>query len=498
MRGVVALAVLVVAGFSSPVVALKGAAEFSSDFFFGVAVAPAQSEDHLEDQWLAFARAGHVHSWKNISRAEDRLGFWSHPEVEIKLAAQTNVQVFRMGIDWTRLFPEPDAFNATAMLRYVQIVRQVRDAGLKVMMTLFHHSIPAWANSFGGWTSNAIQPLFEAFYMKVVDSLGHMVDYWVTFNEPHVFVGFTYCAGLWPPAQNISNAEQARCMLPYGNYDKAMDQMAIAHNAFAKYCRSNLRTGGRIGVAHNVANNVPAHLWDVPTVKLLDSKTKFPFIDAIIDNIDFIGLNYYGREIISGTVPVVSDEFEYSESGRCIDPTGLYIVLQTFWKRYSKYNRSIILTENGVSDATDILRPSYIAEHLLAIDQAIHDGINVAGYVHWTTSDNWEWVDGYCPKFGLVAVNRSADGLTRLPRPSFDFFASIAKSHRLTTNQRDTAWMQVVRAQMRNQTRPFCRSSDGVTSLDVPVDRPITKLDWRFKVPSEDQETSLSPDELLV
>merc|ERR1712107_797912 len=161
-----------------------------------------------------------------------------------------------MGVDWTRLFPEPQAFNATAMQRYVEIVRQVRDAGLKVMMTLFHHSIPAWANSFGGWTSDKIQPLFEAFYVKVVDSLTGMVDYWVTFNEPHVFVGFTYCAGLWPPAQNISIAKQAACMLPHGDYDKAMDQMAEAHNSFAQYMKSKPNVNGQIGVAHNVANNV--------------------------------------------------------------------------------------------------------------------------------------------------------------------------------------------------------------------------------------------------
>lgn len=458
-----------------------GSAKFPPDFFFGVAVAPAQAEDQLNDQWLAFARAGKVAAWKNVPFNEDRLNFWSNPEAEIELAVNANVQVFRMGVDWTRLFPEPAAFNSSAMERYVEIVQKVRNAGLKVMMTLFHHSIPAWANSFGGWTSDAIQPLFKHFYIKVVEHLGSMVDYWVTFNEPHVFAGFTYCSGMWPPGFNASIPGELKCMLPYGTFDTVMGEMAKAHNSFASYCKRNPNVTGKVGVAHNVANNVPAQPWDMAAVQLIESRTKFPFIDAIIDNLDFIGLNYYGREIISGAAPIVDSSFEYSESGRCVDPGGLYLVLKAFWKRYAQHNRDIIITENGISDATDILRPSYIAEHLLAIRQAMREGVKVAGYVHWTTSDNWEWVDGYCPKFGLSAVDRSTPDLKRLPRSSFHFFAAVAKSRHLTSQQRDSAWGQVATAAMQNATRPFCRSADGISSLDVPVERPIAKNDWRFK-----------------
>lgn len=466
--------------------AISGDTVFPKDFLFGVATAPAQSEDYLKDQWLDFALSGQVHAWSTVPRPQDRLSFWTHPEIEIGLAVKLNVQVFRMGVDWTRLFPQPGQFNATAMERYVEIVKKVRAAGLKVMMTLFHHSIPAWTNEFGGWTNETVLPHFAAFAKKAKDYLGHLVDFWTTFNEPHVFVSFTYCVGLWPPGPMNPMASQLQCLAPGGKFLKAMRLMAVAHNAFAKSCR-NSGARAKVGFAHNVANYVPKNIWDAPAVWALEQETKFAFVDAVQDNMDFIGLNYYGREIISGSTPAVLDDWEYSESGRCVDPEGLYKVVNQFWERYSTKAEGIFITENGISDATDILRPSYILEHLVAVGQAIHNGVPIIGYVHWTTSDNWEWVDGYCPKFGLAAVNRSAPNMPRVPRPSFGLFSEIAGNGSVTDAQRSTSWQLIQSAQLSGVTRPFCRSPDGMSSLDEPVQRPISVRDWRFKAPTRNQ-----------
>jgi beta-glucosidase/6-phospho-beta-glucosidase/beta-galactosidase len=434
----------------------------------------------LKDQWLTFAREGHVAAWTNVPRPQDRLSFWTHPELEIDLASKANVQIFRMGVDWTRLYPERGQFNATAMQRYVEIVKQVREAGMKVMMTLFHHSIPAWTNAIGGWTNESLLEDFSDFSINVAHYLGDMVDFWTTFNEPHVFVSFVHCAGMWPPGPQKDVIHEVACLAPGGDFGKAMSLMARAHNEFAKYCRQS-GVKGKIGFAYNVANYVPQHVWDRPAVMALEASTKFIFVDAVQDNMDFIGLNYYGREIISGTAPVITEDMEYSESGRCVDPAGLYKVLKQFWDRYPGKAEGIFITENGISDDTDILRPSYITEHLAAVGQLIKDGVPVLGYVHWTTSDNWEWVDGYCPKFGLAAVNRSAPGMPRIPRPSFALYSDIAAKGMVTDAQRSTSWSLITSAVARNATRPFCRGDDGVASLDVPVQRKISGRDWRFK-----------------
>jgi len=262
-----------------------------------------------------------------------------------------------------------------------------------------------------------------------------------------------------------------------------MGFMAEAHNRFFKHSRE-LGIRGKIGFAHNIANYVPKTIWDMPAVEELKRETKYAFVDAVQDHMDFIGLNYYGREIISGTTPAVLDDWEYSESGRCVDPQGLYDLLKQFWKRYSSKAEGIFITENGISDDTDILRPSYITEHLAATEQAIQDGVPIIGYVHWTSSDNWEWVDGYCPKFGLAAVNRSAPGMPRIPRPSFDLYKDIASKHMVTDTQRSAAWDLIAKNVALNTTRTFCRSVDGITPLDKPVQRPISVRDWRF-TPSE-------------
>jgi hypothetical protein len=136
-----------------------------------------------------------------------------------------------------------------------------------------------------------------------------------------------------------------------------------------------------------------------------------------------------------------------------------------------------VITENGISDEDDIFRPSYLIEHLLAVRRALDAGIPVQGYIFWTISDNFEWTDGYGPKFGLVAVDR-ANGLVRRPRPSYYLFSDIAKEHRITQAQRDTAWTSL--SAQAGHPRKFYRAEDGKTALDTPRWRPVAAIDWRL------------------
>merc|ERR1712146_704520 len=105
---------------------------------------------------------------------------------------------------------------------------------------------------------------------------------------------------------------------------------------------------------------------------------------------------------------------EYSESGRAVYPDGIATLLTAFHERYNG-SLPFFITENGIADRTDILRPPYLVEHLIGIRAALDRGVKVLGYIHWSVSDNWEWADGYCPKFGIAAVDR-AGGMTRTVR----------------------------------------------------------------------------------
>eukprot|EP00965_Chrysotila_dentata_P087409 2885988-Pleurochrysis_carterae.AAC.3 len=143
------------------------------DFEFGLATAPAHVEDQLEDAWVDFARKGKVAAWKNAPMPEERTRFWSEPEVDIKLAADTGVTVFRMGIDWARLVPDAEfamtgTLVPTAWARYVEILKMVKDAGMKIMLTIFHHSLPIWLQKTGGWTNSTSVDYFGLFVEAVV------------------------------------------------------------------------------------------------------------------------------------------------------------------------------------------------------------------------------------------------------------------------------------------------------------------------------------------
>merc|ERR1719356_792220 len=121
-----------------------------------------------------------------------------------------------------------------------------------------------------------------------------------------------------------------------------------------------------IGVAHNVAIHQPKGFlgWALETANNWLVDTRFSFIDDIKSKLDFCGLNYYGKEILGIDGPMIVEGEEYSESGRNVHPDGIFDLLMMFHKRYENDIKSYIVTENGISDGDDILRPAYIYEHL--------------------------------------------------------------------------------------------------------------------------------------
>jgi len=288
-------------------------ASFGDDFFFGLATAAAHVEEAVEnDPWVKFAKEGKVAAYKNAVQPDIRLKFWTEPEREIDLAAATGVTVFRLGVEWVRL--QPNAYwgvDRAALARYKEICQMVKDRGMKVMLTLFHHSLPGWLAESGGWTNKETSRQFLYFAKAVALELQPVVDYWVTFNEPHVFVLLVHCAGVWPPGKNVSTAGSLACLasrklgglIPEGEFQLAMDNIGQAHVDFYKWAHGLTKAfvGLKgpagvpcIGVAHNVADfegaSFLARTISVPLTKRLFEKQ---FVQSIVGYIDYLGLNYY-------------------------------------------------------------------------------------------------------------------------------------------------------------------------------------------------------------
>jgi beta-glucosidase/6-phospho-beta-glucosidase/beta-galactosidase len=120
-----------------------------------------------------------------------------------------------------------------------------------------------------------------------------------------------------------------------------------------------------------------------------------------------------------------------SSAGWAIDATGLRNAITDLWR---EFGLPIMVTENGVADENDELRPAYLRDHLAAVADAIDAGVDVRGYLFWTAWDNFEWAEGYTKRFGLIAVDR--DTQARTPKPSAALFAEICRTREVPADLR--------------------------------------------------------------
>ncbi len=449
---------------------------FPQSFLFGVANAPGHVEDNLDDTWMRFAQKDKIRAFHQQVSPEKRLEFWSKPEIELDLAQELGVQVFRLGVDWGRLHTAPGLFDEAALSRYRDILKMIKDRKMKVMLTLFHFTVPRWIEDQDGWRNDETIKHFLRFSQRVMKEYESDVDFWITFNEPQIFTTMAYTAGVFPPGEKNSFLSMLDLGFYKGETIHALHRMAQAHRELYDWAHQRLNRP-QIGISQHMGFHDGKNIFNKFISIFTGHFMNWYFPDLLQGKMDFFGFNYYGAEWIKGAGVDIDPEEEYSEAGRAIYPQGLLALMQQIRQRYPTLPQFI--TENGISDETDWLRPSYLIEHLLAIAEAQKQGIPVLGYIHWTLTDNMEWADGYCPKFGLVKVFRSQN-LKREKRPSFSLYQEIIKNRSLTTSMRDQAWKTVQSHQ--GQERPFCRAEDGITGRDEPVKRKIVLKDWRFSL----------------
>jgi beta-glucosidase/6-phospho-beta-glucosidase/beta-galactosidase len=436
--------------------------QFPKDFFFGVSNAANQVEDQLHDTWSTFADQGKVRCFQGVPQNKDKICFWSRPEIELDLAQDLGVDVFRLSLAWERLSPSAGVWNQEAADHYLDILKSIKKRGMRVMLTLFHHAIPSWMQERGGWVEADSVDHFQFYAQKSFEQFNDSVDYWLTLNEPVPWSFLTYAEGLFPPGKKGS----------WFMHQAALKNMAKAHNDFHQYVNGNKP----VGIAHHMGFHTGRGPFNKAVAKISDHLTHWSFLKLIKGRMDFFGINYYGAEWMTLSGPAQYADLDFSDAGRAIDPKGLLYLLRKICLKFPKI--PIIVTENGVGDGTDRVRPAYLTQHLLAVHLAIKEGIPVKGYVHWTLTDNMEWTDGYGPKFGLVEVVRS-EGLKRVPRPSFELYKAIIKNREISDQTLEASWH--IYEDLKGEARPYWRSSNGKNGLDVPEMRPTPKQDWRLK-----------------
>ena len=258
--------------------------------------------------------------------------------------------------------------------------------------------------------------------------------YWLTINEPTVFVKRGYVAGSWPPCRKRALLDGLR----------ALRNLCRAHTA-AYDVLHRLSKDCLVGFAHSAPHVVPCrprHVMDRLAARLrnfvLNDCCFHLFGRRASRALDFIGINYYARELVrwrpsSGMPLVFGTECRADHHGRPrhfsslgweIYPTGLQRVLT----RFSRFGVPLLITENGIATTNEEERSAYLSNHVRAVAAAISAGVDVRGYLYWTLFDNFEWAEGFNAKFGLASSERNTT--QRDPRPAARKLEAISRNNR--------------------------------------------------------------------
>lgn len=452
------LAAALMATFAVPARADAPGLSFPAGFWWGAATAAHQVEGGVKNDWVPFeATPGAIAHGDTSDVAVDH---YRRFDADFALAAAMGHNTHRLSIEWARLEPERGRFDEEAIAHYHAVFASMRRHGLRPVVTLHHFTNPQWVADQGGWLSPRTPEDFGRFAAFAGREFGRDVDWWVTINEPNVYAFQAHDAGVWPPRRK-DRAEALRVMAAM------VRGHALAYRALHRNDRVDVDGDGRpamVGIAQHIAlfdaysawnplDHAKAHYNDqvfnrafLHAATTGDLRFEVPGAEGVRGHeplaesaMDFIGVNYYTRWRTTSFGPadrVATPGAPVSALGWEIYPAGIYRAL----KLANDYTRlpdgrrvPLVVTENGLDDRTGTGRSAYLVTHLAEVARAIGDGMDVRGYLHWTLMDNFEWAEGYAPKFGLYRVDRTPSGdLARIPTETVPVFKAIAGANALT------------------------------------------------------------------
>lgn len=342
-------------------------------------------------------------------------------EEDFDLAESLGHNAHRLSIEWSRIEPEEGKFNTSEIEHYKKVLKALKDRGIKVMLTLHHYSNPIWLAKKDGWENGKTPWYFERFIKTVVPEIKDYVDFWVTINEPTIYVWRKYFTPNWPGAKK-----------GYLGLTKTYLNLASAHKRAYKAIHK-LDPEKPVGIAHNVQTYDDYHkhsfleqMWVMGS----DLGTNHLFYALTHGYHDFLGVNYYFHHHLNRQghlFPVEVDagifNKEVSDLGWEIFPEGIFSILTDL----SGSQIPIYITECGIATSNDDRRIRFLMRYLQEVSRAIKAGANVKGFFYWSLIDNMELTDGFEARFGLVEIDYKTQ--KRTPRPSAYVYKDIIKNN---------------------------------------------------------------------
>lgn len=421
--------------------------ELGKDFLMGTATAALQIEGGDDNNnWYRWCEQGKIKDGSHCLRANDH---YNRVEEDIAMMKAMHNDTYRLGIEWSRIEPQPGQWNQAGLDHYRQELSSLRSVGITPLVTLHHFSHPLWFEDLGGWESPKSPELFHRFTRIVVENLGDLVQDWITINEPNVYAMGSFLTGEWPPGKKS---------IP--SYFRVLRNMIKGHILAYKEIHAVRKNKGfpgetKVGVANHIrvfdaqdnalarqaARRLDYLFHTMVITGMVEGKICFPMGTGSYPYgkgfyMDFFGLNYYSRDIVAFSLKnpgmlfaelKTDPNLPKNDLGWDIYPEGIYRICKEY---HAKYNVPIYITENGICDADDDQRPHYIYHHLGQVAKLRQEGVPVERYYHWTLMDNFEWVEGESAPFGLIHCNFETQA--RSIRRSGELYGEICKEKAVT------------------------------------------------------------------
>src|SRR5665213_3342224 len=417
---------------------------FGEDFIWGVSTAALQIEGACaadgkgESIWDVFsAKKGKILNNDNPQTACD---FYNQYQQDIDLIKQLNIPNFRFSISWSRVLPNGTGeVNQAGVDYYNRVIDYCLKQGIEPWVTVYHWDLPHALELKGGWTNREIIGWFTEYVTVCAKNFGDRVKHWMVMNEPAVFTGAGYFLGIHAPGKTglrnflpavhhavlcmVNGAKVLRGLLPASQIGTTFSCSYIEPNsdkqrdvAAAKRVDALVN---RLFIEPVIGLGYPIN--DIPVLKRIEKYIRPGDMDDLNFDFDFIGIQNYTREVVkySFFTPYLSASFVKAADrnvpitmmGWEVHPPAIYGMIKKF-NNYPQIKK-LYITENGAAfpdemvtgAVNDTERIAYLQSHLQEVLKAKNEGYKVDGYFIWTLTDNFEWAEGYRPRFGLVYID---------------------------------------------------------------------------------------------